>query len=148
MREGQTTGGSNEHRCTGAEEERFVISDDRSMICENFILFFHLSEIKKERLRESQREKERNTLKEGRREHRAPEQRQSDLQSVIYDEGRATTTTMTELQRRDRGLLGLVCWGLVLVCVWGIFFFFLINTPVFGLLEFVLLLRCIDSIGV
>ena len=32
-----------------------------------------------------------------------------------------------------RGLLGLV---LVLVCVLGIFFFFLINTSVFGLLEF------------
>ena len=57
-------------------------------------------------------------------------------------------TTMSELQRHDRGLLGLVCWGLVLVCVLGIFFFFLINTSVFGLLEFVLLLLCIDSIGV
>ena len=30
---------------------------------------------------------------------------------------------------------------------WG-FFFFLINTSVFGLLEFVLLLLCIGSIGV
>ena len=58
-----------------------------------------------------------------------------------------TMTTMSELRRHDRGLLGLVCWGLVLVCVLGIFFF-LINTSVFGLLEFVLLLLCIDSIGV
>ena len=61
-----------------------------------------------------------------------------------------TTTTTSELRQRDHGLLGLVCWGLVLVCVLGIFFFFffLINTSVFGLLEFVLLLLCIDSIGV
>ena len=150
MREGRTAGGSNEHHCTGAEAERSAISDDRSTICENFISFFHFSEIK----RESKRKKERNTLREGRREHRAPEQRQSDLRSAICDlrsaicdEGRAMTTTTSELRRRDHGLLGLVCWGLVLVCVLG-FFFFLINTSVFGLLEFVLLLLCIDSIGV
>ena len=116
MREGQIAGGSNEHRCTGAKAERSAISDDRSTICENFISFFHFSEIKRERLRESQREKERNTLREGRREHRAPEQRQSDLQSAIFDlrfaicdERQATTTTTSELQRCDRGLLGLVC---------------------------------------
>ena len=44
--------GSNEHRCTGAEAERSAISDDRSTICENFISFFHFSEIKRERKRE------------------------------------------------------------------------------------------------
>ena len=50
-------------------------------------------------------------------------------------------------RRRDRGgLLGLVCWGLVLDCVLGIFFFFLdkhLYLSVFGLLlpvEFDLLL--------
>ena len=74
-----------------------------------------------------------------------------DLRSTICDEGRATTTMTSEMRRRDRGLLGLVCWGLVLVCVLGIFFiylFFFINTSVFGLLEFVLLCLCIDNIGV
>ena len=114
---------------------RSAISDDRSTICENFISFFHFSEIK----RESKRKKERNTLREGRREHQSRGR-------AICDEGRAMTTTTSELRQRDHGLLGLVCWGLVLVCVLGIFF--LINTSVFGLLEFVLLLLCIDSIGV
>ena len=62
LRERQTVGGSNEHRCTGAEAGQSTISDDRSTICENFISFFHFSEIKRER-------KERNTLREGWREH-------------------------------------------------------------------------------
>ena len=142
LREGRTAGGSNEYRCTGAEAERSAISDDRSTIYENFISFIHFNEIKRDRLRESQREKERNTLREGRREHQSRGR-------AICDEGRAMTTTTSELRRCDHGLLGLVCWGLVLVCVLGIFFFFfLINTSVFGLLEFVLLLLCIDSIGV
>ena len=113
MREGRTAGGSNEHHCTGAEAERSAISDDRSTICENFISFFHFSEIK----RESKRKKERNTLREGRREHQSRGR-------AICDEGRAMTTTTSELRRCDHGLLGLVCWGLVLVCVLGIFFFF------------------------
>ena len=120
------------------------------MIYENFISFFHFSEIKRERLRESQREKERNTLREGRREHRAPSTRAEakrsaicdlrsaicdlrsaicDLRSAICDEGRAMTTTTSELRQRDHGLLGLVCWGLVLVFVWGIFFFFFDKHP-------------------
>ena len=54
------------------------------MICDSFH-FFHFSEIKRERLRESQKEKERNTLREVQREHRAPEQRQSDLRFAIFD---------------------------------------------------------------
>ena len=72
---------------------------------------FNFSEIKSERLRESQREKERNTLREGRREHRAAstEHRSRGRAICGYDDGDVTV----------RGLL-----GLVLVCVLGIFFFF------------------------
>ena len=72
-----------------------------------------------------------------------------NLRFAICDEGRATTTTTSELRRRDHGLLGLVCWGLVLVYVLGIFFllyiyiYIYINTSVFGLLEFVFLLLCV-----
>ena len=54
--------------------------------CRSAIHFlFNFNEIKRERLRESQREKEQNTLREGRKEHRAPKQRQSDLRFPISD---------------------------------------------------------------
>ena len=59
-----------------------------------------------------------------------------------------TMTTMSELRRHDRGLLGWFAGVWFWFVYWGFFFFFLINTSVFGLLEFVLLLLCIDSIGV
>ena len=85
--------------------------------CKNFISyshFFHFSERKREKYLERGPEGE----------HRAPStgaevEAQSDLRSAICDEGRAAAS-----RRCDRGFLGLVCWGLVLVCVLGIFFFF------------------------
>ena len=55
----------------------------------NFISFFSFSEIKRERLRVRERVREKN-LREGRtaggsNEHRSPEQRQSDLRSLMTD---------------------------------------------------------------
>ena len=52
------------------------MTDLSSTICENFISFF---------ISVTVREKERKTLREGRREHRALEQRQNDLWSPIPD---------------------------------------------------------------
>ena len=139
MREGRTAGGSNKHRSSEQRQRCRAMTDLRCRFAIHFI--FNFSEIKRERLRERQREKERNTLREGRREHQAPEQRQSDLRSpisdlrsTICDEGRPG-----ERQRRQRAscsdddgdvtVHGLL--GLVLVCVLGIFFFFFfINTSV------------------
>ena len=100
--------------------------------CRSAIHFlFNFSEIKSERLRESQREKERNTLSEGRMEHRvaSTEHRSRGraicvLRSPICDEGWPSERRRARLGDDDgnvtvRGLL-----GLVLVCVLGIFFFF------------------------
>ena len=103
-----------------------------------FISFFHFSEIQRERDWERVREKKREIpwgKVEGSTEHRAKAEQSAicDLRSTIYDlqwgaTGRATTTTTSKLrrrqQRRDRGLLGLVYWGLVLVYVLGILFIF------------------------
>ena len=74
-----------------------------------FIFHFSDSEIKRER------EKERNTLREGRREHR------SRGRSSIWDEGRATTATTSELRRRGDVTVGLLGFGFYL-CI-GDFFF-------------------------
>ena len=112
--------------------------------CRSVIHFlFNFSEIKRERLRESQREKERNTLKEGRKEHRVASTKHRRrgraicvLRSPIYDLrwgaiGRATTTTTSELQRRrwrhDHPWVTGFGFGL---CIGDFFLFFLINTSV------------------
>ena len=97
-----------------------------STIWENFISFFHFSEIKREW------EKERNTLREGRKEHQAPEQRQSDLRSSISD----LRSTMRGKRRWRRGAscgvavtwpwvtgFGLPGFGFGL-CIGDFFFFF------------------------
>ena len=124
--------------------------------CRSAIHFlFNFSDIKTKKLRESQREKERNTLREGRREHRAAitEHRSRGraicvLQSTIYDEEwpgeqqwrRRASYGYDDGDVTVRGLL-----GLVLVCVLGFFFFFFCFDKhlyvwfvgaVFGLLEF------------
>ena len=105
-----------------------------------FRSLFNFSEIKSERLRESQREKERNTLREGRREHQAASTEHRSrgraicvLRSPICDEGRPGERRRRRRRARcgdndgDVTVRGLL--GLVLVCVLGIFFFFfLINT--------------------
>ena len=93
---------------------------------------FNFSKIKSERLRESQREKERNTLREGWREHRVAsiEHRSRGrvifvLRSPIYDEGRPGERRR-QWRRRDRSWVTGFGFGL---CI-GDFFFFLINTSV------------------
>ena len=102
-----------------------------------FIFHFSDSEIKRER------EKERNTL----REHR------SRGRSSIWDEGRATTATTSELRRRGDVTVGLLGFGFYL-CI-GVFFFFLdknLRLSVFSVFlsvcsMFGLLLSLICSIG-
>uniref|UniRef100_A0A7N2LFN9 malate dehydrogenase n=1 Tax=Quercus lobata TaxID=97700 RepID=A0A7N2LFN9_QUELO len=107
---------------------------------------FHFSDSERER------EKERNTLREGRREHR------SRGRSPICDEGRATTATTSELRRRGDVTVGLLGFGFYL-CIGDFFFLdknlslsvfseFLSVFSVFGLLfvEFGLLLSLICSV--
>ena len=118
MPEGAT---GNEYRCTEAEAEPISDDDLRSVaFCKNFISYslFFISVREKERKREKYLE----GGPEG--EHRAPStgaeaEAQSDLRSAICDEGRAAAS-----RRCDCGFLGLVCWGLVSVCVLGIFIFY------------------------
>ena len=127
MREGQTAGGSNEHRSLEQKQRqrRRVMTDLR---CQSAIHFlFNFNEIKTERLRESQREKERNTLREGRREHRAASTEHWSRGRVIYvlrssicDEGQSGERRRARCN--DVTVCGLL--GLVLVCVLRIFFFF------------------------
>ena len=99
----------NEHRCTGAEAEPISDDDLRSVaFCKNFISYSHFFI--------SVREKERNILREGRREsteHRAPEQRQrrrviSDLRSAIADLQWGASDD--ELRRRGDVTVGFWVW--------------------------------------
>ena len=106
--------------------------------CRSAIHFlFNFSEIKTNKLRESQREKERNTLREGRREHRAASTEHWSrgiaicvLRSPICDEGWSSERRRQRRARYGDDVIVRGLLGLVLVCVLGIFFFFLINTYV------------------
>ena len=84
-------------------------------------------------MRKSQREKRAKYLDGGSEgalsgERRAPEQRQSDLRSLISDLRSAMRGDRASNDDGDVTVRGLL--GLVLVCVLGIFFFLFINTSV------------------
>ena len=133
LREGRTAGGSkssNEHRSPEQRQRHRgrAMSRWRCLRCWSAIHFrFNFSEIKSERLRESQREKERNTLREGQREHRAASTEHRSrgraicvLRSPICDEGWPGERWRRRRRRRDRPWVTGFGFGL---CI-GDFFFF------------------------
>ena len=115
LREGRTAGAGAEEATSQRQisdgDEWWPIYRLASTIYKDFVPFFILVTV-----REKKREKERNTLREGRREHR------SRGRSPICDEGRATTATTSELRRRGDVTVGLLGFGFYL-CIWEFFFF-------------------------
>ena len=122
--EGATSNAAPEQR---QSDLRSPMTDLPSTICKNFISFFHFSEIKRERKREKKRE-----IPWGRAggstEHRIRGRPICDLWSPICDEGRATMTTRSKLQRRSDVTVGYWVWFAGVwfwfwFVYWGFFFF-------------------------